>query len=237
MNRNYTSTIETDASLKVIVLYKLESQTLAEGILSLDSSIEKAGMTLTEDTQVTHSTWAVKNNVVTEPTHGLEFMVTNLDTSPIKVLETFEKRVMTFPPNAKWVTAFPDYSAMWARESENTVSIERGDYTVYDEYVLANSAEGLRVCYGKFFNGQAKPVANMTKRIGAACSLVGSTTVQLEGADATSSLNCWQLVQSSLVIPFGCPRTWKAKKVRLDWSNWTGTATTGSKIYVWLARD
>ena len=91
MNRNYTSTIETNSSLKVMVLYKLDSLTVAEVILALDSSIEKAGMTLSDSTQVTHTSWSVKNNVVTEPDHGLEFMVTNLDENAIKVLETFEK--------------------------------------------------------------------------------------------------------------------------------------------------
>lgn len=113
MNRNYTSTIETDSSLKVIVLYKLDSQTVAEGILALDSSIEKAGMTLSDSTQVTHTSWSVKNNVVTEPDHGLEFMVTNLDTNPIKVLETFEKQVTGYPTEARWVQELQDKSALW----------------------------------------------------------------------------------------------------------------------------
>ena len=93
------------------------------------------------------------------------------------------------------------------------------------------------MCYGKFFTGQAVPVGGLTNRIGVGCSLVGSTTVQSPDSTTPQTLNCWQLVQSSLVIPFGCPRQWKAKQVKLDWTNWTGNATTGSKVYVWLARD
>ena len=239
VNRNYTSTIETDSSLKILVLYKLSTQSQAEGILALDSSIEKAGMTLTEDTQVTHTSWSVKNNVVTEPDHGLEFMVTNLDSTPIKVYETFEKRVTGYPNESRWVQEFQDKSAIWCSSVNGiTSSVFSGTYTIHDStYALQSSAEGLRICYGRFYNGEARPVQGLTNRVGAACTLVGSTTVCIQESQSSQSLDCWQLVQTSLVVPFGCPRTWKAKQVKIDWNRWTGTATGSSKIFVWIARD
>ena len=39
-----------------------------------------------------------------------------------------------------------------------------------------------------------------------------------------------------MIVPFGCPRTWKAKQIKLDWNRWTGRGTAGSMIYVWLVR-
>ena len=39
------------------------------------------------------------------------------------------------------------------------------------------------------------------------------------------------------MVPFGCPRTWRAKQIKIDWNRWTKRATGASKIFVWLARD
>lgn len=235
--RNYSSTATVDSSLKILVLYKVSGASVAKGIFVLDSSIEKAGIQFNETAQVTHTSWSVKNNVIAEPEHGNEFMVTDLDTTAIKVYETFEKRVTGYPREAKWVQEFDNGNAMWCTSDNVSSSVFRGSYVIYnDEYSLASSAEGLRVCYGRFFNGEAKPLNGLTKRVGAACTLVGSTQVSIQESQTTETLGCWQIVQSSLIVPFGCPRTWKAKQIKLDWNRWTGRGTAGSMIYVWLVR-
>lgn len=128
---------------------------------------------------------------------------------------------------------------MWCASTNGiTSSVYCGTYTIHDDtYTLQTSAEGLRVCYGRFYNGEARPVYGLTSRVGASCTLVGQTTVGIQETGQSQSLNCWQLVTTSLVVPFGCPRTWKAKQIKIDWNRWTSSATGASKIYVWLARD
>ena len=236
--RDYESSVTTDSSLKVIVLYKQsESGIYASGIYALNSSIEMAGITLNENAQVTHTCSYVKNNVITQPEHGNEFMVAKIDDTPIKVFETFNKLVTGYPSTSNWVHEFDNGNAIWCTTDTVSSSVIMGSYVIQsDEYSLANSAEGLRVCYGRFFNGEANPLNGLTKRVGVACTLLGSTQVSIQESQTTETLGCWQLVQSSLVVPFGCPRTWKAKQIKLDWNRWTGRATAGSKIYVWLVR-
>ena len=126
---------------------------------------------------MTHTTWALKNNVVTSPTHGNEFMVSMLDVSPIKVFETFEKKVTSYPTQSEWVQEFADQSAMWSSSNDATSSVFRGTYQFHSDYSLTTSAEGLRMCYGRFYNGESRPVTGLTNRVGAACCLVSSTQV------------------------------------------------------------
>lgn len=234
---DYTSTINCNSNLKIMVLYRPDGGTgVADSIYSLNSSIEQSGISLNETAQVTHPYWSVLNGVITTPTPN-EYMISKLDTQPLRVDSTFQTRVMDYPESTNWLNEFADKTFLWAQKNEATFVVNKGETLVNEDYDLADSAEGLRVCYGKFFTGQAVPVGGLANRIGVACSLIGSTTVQSPDSTTPQTLNCWQLIQSSLVIPFGCPRTWKAKQVKLDWTNWTGNATTGSKVFVWLARD
>lgn len=234
---DYTSTINCNSNLKILVLYRPDGESgVASSVYALNSSIEQSGISLNETAQITHTSWSVLNGEMTTPTAN-EFMVSKLDTQPLRIDSTFQMRVMDYPESTDWLNEFADKTFLWAQKNETTFVVNKGETLVNEDYPLADSAEGLRVCYGKFFTGQAIPVGGLKTRIGVGCSLMGSTTVQSPDLTTPQTLNCWQLVQSSLVIPFGCPRTWKAKQVKLDWSDWTGTATAGSKVFVWLARD
>ena len=234
---DYTSTINCNSNLKVLVLYRPDgSSGEASSIYALNSSIEQSGISLNATSQVAHTSWSILNGTITTPTAN-EFMVSRLDTQPLKVESTFQTRLMDYPENTYWLNEFANKIFLWAQKNDATFIVNKGSTFVNEDYPLADSAEGLRVCYGKFFTGQAIPVGGLPQRIGVGCTLVGSTTVQSQDSSTPQTLDCWQLVQSSLVIPFGCPRQWKAKQVKLDWTNWTGSATSGSKVYVWIARD
>ena len=234
---NYTSTSECENSVKILVLLKPDGGTgVASQPCVLNSSIEMAGLTITDACQINHTAWSVSNGVITEATPN-EFQITKLDTQPIRVEDSFQIVSLSYPENTEWLLEFADKTSLFTMKGEATFTIDKASTIVNRDYTLAQSAEGLRVCYGKFFTGQSQPLSGLSTRIGVGCTLCGQTTVQAPDSSGTETLNCWQLVQSSLVIPFGCPRTWKAKQVKLDWSGWTGSATAGSKVFVWLARD
>ena len=49
-------------------------------------------------------------------------------------------------------------------------------------------------------------------------------------------ITSWRLTTAALLVPFAVPVSFRADKVRLDWSGWSGSATSGGKFNVWLKR-
>lgn len=49
-------------------------------------------------------------------------------------------------------------------------------------------------------------------------------------------IKSWRLTTAALLVPFAVPVSFRADKVRLDWSGWSGSATPGGKFNVWLKR-
>lgn len=175
---NYTSTFNCDSSVKVMVATRPDGGSgNAESMECLNSSIEMAGITLNENAQVTHAAPTLKNKVITGATQS-QFAICKIDQKPIRVNSTFQVDSLSYPENTNWLTEFADGTSIWAQKNEATFTVDKGSTIVNEEYNLADSAEGLRVCYGKFFTGQAVPLGGLTSRIGVACNLVGSTTVQ-----------------------------------------------------------
>ena len=102
----------------------------------------------------------------------------------------------------------------------------------------ADSAAGLRTLQAHFYLGRAESVARATReRMGAAYS-VRATTASLkvvgDGGVSVQSVPVWRMFASALVVPFALPTAWTARKLRLDWTDWTGTATAGARFNVWL---
>lgn len=102
----------------------------------------------------------------------------------------------------------------------------------------ANSAIGLRTLQGKFYLGAASAVERATRdRMGAAYSVrAGTRTLKVVtgGSAADTSVPVWRLFASALVLPFAVPTEWRARGLRLDWTDWAGTATSGARLNVWL---
>lgn len=254
----YTSTLGCDRTVKIIVNYKSDTTAVSQNHLCLDSSFEKSGVKLTKNAMVNHTYWSVKNNNVIAPT-GNEWIASGLEETkqvvdekgetitvveklqPVKVLNDFTPITTSYGEDVRCLSEFANDTSIWSYPSKVGDMVKKGYFITINDYDLNSSAEGLRVCYGKFFTGQSTKVSGLEKRIGASFSLNSNTTVGLHInspiAYSTQTINCWQIAQSSLVVPFACPRTWKATQVKLDWSRWTGTATQGTKIFVWLMRE
>lgn len=102
----------------------------------------------------------------------------------------------------------------------------------------ADSAIGLRTLQARFYLGELANVARATRaRLGASFSVRAGTaalTVVRDGAAAVEQVPVWRMSATALVVPFALPTTWPASALRLDWSDWTGTATAGAEFRAWL---
>lgn len=102
----------------------------------------------------------------------------------------------------------------------------------------ADSAIGLRTLQARFYLGEMANVARATRaRLGASFSVRAGTaalTVVRDGAAAVEQVPVWRMSATALVVPFALPTTWPASALRLDWSDWAGTATAGAEFRVWL---
>ena len=100
----------------------------------------------------------------------------------------------------------------------------------------------MRALYARLFMGLIKPIYTPsvgTERFGAGFS-VSSATKTIASYDGTgvmqsTSVSVYRLSMASLAVPFSTPVDYVAKKIRLDWGSWSGTAT-GGRFNVWLLR-
>ena len=106
----------------------------------------------------------------------------------------------------------------------------------------AESCIGLRALYARFYMGKIKPVS--TANVGCERSGVGFTVAEATKAitaynssnvAASTNVSVFRLSMASVAVPFSTPVDFIARKIRLDWSSWTGTTTDG-KFNVWLLR-
>lgn len=102
----------------------------------------------------------------------------------------------------------------------------------------ADSSIGLRTLQARFYLGELANVARATRaRLGASFSVRAGTaalTVVRDGAAAVEQVPVWRMSATALVVPFALPTTWPASALRLDWSDWAGTATAGAEFRAWL---
>ena len=95
---------------------------------------------------------------------------------------------------------------------------------------------GLRAAYSRLYSSLMNPVLG-SDLVGAAFAVrIENVSGDDFGKYEISVANI-SLASSVVLIPFSCPRQFAANKVRLDWKNWSGQATSGSKFLVWLKRD
>jgi hypothetical protein len=101
------------------------------------------------------------------------------------------------------------------------------------------SAIGLRLLYAALFQGNISPreLSATDSRPGATFAVVADSAIRKthpNGADV--AVPVWRLSASALVVPFAAPTTFIARKISLDWHDFTGSPTTGMKWRLWLKR-
>ena len=103
------------------------------------------------------------------------------------------------------------------------------------------SCIGLRELYERLYDGKMFDVAMGSKERNGAGFIVESTTQAVnvldDGDIEEQSVPVWKMSLSSLLVPFSVPVAFKARRLRLDWSDWLGSATSGCKFNVWMKRD
>lgn len=144
-------------------------------------------------------------------------------------------QTMTYP-QSKSFTLFMDDSALMV-DPEN--GVKSGVYQLVDEDSIDynQAVNGLRVAFGKFYTNQMSPIGGLSERVGASFTITKGTTVGVDGT--AKNIKCWQIVATSLVVPFSCPLTFKTTKIKFDWENWESTVPEdfNCKFNVWLCRD
>lgn len=103
----------------------------------------------------------------------------------------------------------------------------------------AGSAIGLRLLYAALYEGrmEAVPAGADDMRPGASFA-VEAAVVERECSPIGTVLKVpvWKLSASAMVVPFAAPTAFKARRLRLDWSSFPGSPTTGAVWRVWLKR-
>ena len=104
------------------------------------------------------------------------------------------------------------------------------------------SCIGMRALYAKLFMGSIKPIYTPsvgTERFGVGFTVSSATKTILSydgsGVSQSTSVPVYRLSMASLAVPFSTPVDYVARKIRLDWESWSGTAT-GGRFNVWLLR-
>lgn len=103
----------------------------------------------------------------------------------------------------------------------------------------AQSAIGLRLLYAALFGGsivETTPTANAARPGAAFAVVAGSADRAVHPFGYTVSVPIWRISASALVVPFAAPTSFIARRLHLDWANFTGSPTTGTKWRVWLKR-
>ena len=95
---------------------------------------------------------------------------------------------------------------------------------------------GLRTAYAAFYERRLTPVANSTALLSGDRAGAGFVVRGDQVAVGGTSVKTWQLTTAALFVPFAVPVVFRADKVLLDWTGWTGTSTAGGKFNVWLKR-
>ena len=116
-------------------------------------------------------------------------------------------------------------------------SLVQGLSNITDE----QSCIGLRALYAKLYTGGIKMLtvtAAGSKRYGAGFVVgAASKTVHTVSGSAISSAQVaiYRMSLAATAVPFSVPITFQVKRVKIDWSGWSGTAT-GGKFSVWMKR-
>ena len=121
-----------------------------------------------------------------------------------------------------------------------TITLQRsGDPTtgtLHTSVTDAQSCIGLRSVYAALYERRLIAVAKSSALSSNAREGAGFVVRGDQESIGGRNVNTWQLTTSALFVPFAVPVSFRADKVRLDWSNWSGGATTGGRFIVWLKR-
>lgn len=123
-----------------------------------------------------------------------------------------------------------------AKEVDGTLVLPDRD-RIYETPTAAQGAMGLRTLYAKLRSG-AFPIRAVAgrSRPGAAFTVRQATRPVLAGDGSTVQVPVWQMCASALVVPLAAPIAFAARQIKLDWADWTGSATAGAVFRVWLAQ-
>ena len=99
----------------------------------------------------------------------------------------------------------------------------------------AQSCIGLRAIYAALYERRLVDVPKSVALTSNAREGAGFVIRGDQESVGGTNVKTWQLTSAALFVPFAVPVEFRADKVRLDWSNWSG-ATPGGRFNVWLKR-
>ena len=108
--------------------------------------------------------------------------------------------------------------------------------TLHTSVTDAQSCIGLRAIYAALYERRLAAVAKSVALASNAREGAGFVVRGDQESIGGTNINTWQLTTAALLVPFAVPVEFRADKVRLDWTNWSGGATSGGRFNVWLKR-
>ena len=108
--------------------------------------------------------------------------------------------------------------------------------TLHTSVSDAQSCIGLRAIYAALYEGRLSAVPKSVALAANAREGAGFVVRGDQESVGGTNVKTWQLTTSALIVPFAVPVSFRADKVRLDWENWSGAATSGGRFNVWLKR-
>ena len=107
------------------------------------------------------------------------------------------------------------------------------------DVTTAGSVVGLRLLYAALYDGRlsgASPASYAARPGASFCVEAASVKRACSPLGHILEVPVWQLRASALVVPFAAPTAFTARRLRLDWSGFSGSATAGTRWRVWLKR-
>lgn len=108
--------------------------------------------------------------------------------------------------------------------------------TLHTSVTDAQSCIGLRSVYAALYERRLSAVAKSVALSANAREGAGFVVRGDQESVGGTNVKTWQLTTAALLVPFAVPVEFRADKVRLDWANWSGGATSGGRFNVWLKR-
>ena len=121
-----------------------------------------------------------------------------------------------------------------------TITLQRSgdpiDGTLHTSVSDAQSCIGLRAIYAAIYERRLVAVPKSVALASNAREGAGFVVRGDQESVGGTNVKTWQLTTTALLVPFAVPVEFRADKVRLDWANWNGGATSGGRFNVWLKR-
>ena len=108
--------------------------------------------------------------------------------------------------------------------------------TLHTSVTDAQSCIGLRAIYAALYERRLSAVSKSVALASNAREGAGFVVRGDQESVGGTNVKTWQITTAALLVPFAVPVEFLADKVRLDWTNWSGGATSGGRFNVWLKR-